>query len=241
MVQSAQPNPQAVAGATVEERSAFLVRTYLHLVAALLAFIGIEAFLLVSGIASMITETVLGAGRFGWLIFLVMFMGVSWIADRWARSDTSQGMQYAGLGLYTVAEAVIFAPLVVLAVTMSLQEGEQPFAILGQAGIISVILFGGLTGVVLITRKDFSFLRGILMFGFLAAMVLIGASLIFGFTLGLIFMWAMVLLAAGSILYNTSNVLHYYRTDQHVAASLQLFASFALLLYYVLMILLSRR
>ena len=52
---------------------------------------------------------------------------------------------------------------------------------------------------------------------------------------------ACLVLAAGSILYNTSNVLHHYRTDQHVAAALNLFASFALLLYYVLMILSSRR
>ena len=59
--------------------------------------------------------------------------------------------------------------------------------------------------------------------------------MLFGFSLGLWFSLAMIVLAAGSILYNTSNVLHRFRLDQHVAASLSLFASVALLLYYVLL------
>ena len=52
------------------------------------------------------------------------------------------------------------------------------------------------------------------------ALVLIGASLLFGFHLGIIFIWFMIVFAAGSILYSTSNVMLYYRTDQYVAASL---------------------
>jgi FtsH-binding integral membrane protein len=35
-------------------------------------------------------------------------------------------------------------------------------------------------------------------------------------------------------MYDTSNVLHHYRTDQYVAASLALFASVAMLFFYVL-------
>ncbi len=35
----------------------------------------------------------------------------------------------------------------------------------------------------------------------------------------------MVVFASGYILYDTSNVLHHYRTEQYVAASLALFAS----------------
>ena len=52
---------------------------------------------------------------------------------------------------------------------------------------------------------------------------------------------AMVGLAGASILYNTSNVLYRYPEDRYVAASLQLFASVALLFWYVLRIFISRR
>ena len=231
---------QTVADASVDERSSFLVRTYLHLVGAIFAFVAIEAVLVVTGIAQMILETV-ATSRFAWLLLLGGFMGVSYIADKWARSDTSKPMQYAGLLTYTVIEAVIFAPLILLAMYVATQESGDPFAILAKGGLITVVLFAGLTGVVLLTRKDFSFMRSFIMFGSFAALIMIVVSAIFGFQLGLWFMWGMVMLAAGSILYNTSNVLHHYRTDQHVAAALNLFASFALLLYYVLMILSSRR
>ena len=68
---------------------------------------------------------------------------------------------------------------------------------------------------------------------------LIVCAVIFGFNLGLVFSAAMVLLASGAILYDTSRIMNHYSTDQHVAASLQLFASVALLFWYVLRILMS--
>jgi FtsH-binding integral membrane protein len=67
------------------------------------------------------------------------------------------------------------------------------------------------------------------------------ASILIGFNLGLIFSGAMVVFAAGAILYQTSNVARYYRTDQYVAAALALFASVALLFWYVLRIFLAFR
>jgi len=60
-----------------------------------------------------------------------------------------------------------------------------------------------------------------------------------GFNLGLWFSGAMVLIAGCSILYQTSNIIHQFRPDQYVAASLGLFASVALLFWYVLQILMS--
>jgi FtsH-binding integral membrane protein len=66
-------------------------------------------------------------------------------------------------------------------------------------------------------------------------------AMLFGFSLGLWFSLAMIVLAAGAILYNTSNVLLHYRLDQHVAASLSLFASVALLFWYVLLALMQSR
>ena len=67
--------------------------------------------------------------------------------------------------------------------------------------------------------------------------------MLFGYNVGNWFAFAMVALASVSIFYSTSNVLHRYRTDQHVAASLSLFASVVLLFWYIVQILLlqSRR
>ena len=57
--------------------------------------------------------------------------------------------------------------------------------------------------------------------------------------LGIWFSVAMVVFACAYILYDTSNVMHHYRPGQHVAASLALFASVTLLLWYVIRILIS--
>ena len=54
-------------------------------------------------------------------------------------------------------------------------------------------------------------------------------------------MIAMIVLACGYILYDTSNILLHYRVGQHVAASLALFASVALLFWYVLQLVMSLR
>jgi FtsH-binding integral membrane protein len=67
------------------------------------------------------------------------------------------------------------------------------------------------------------------------------AGTIFGFALGTYFSVAMVGIAGAAILYDTSNVLHHYPEDRYVAASLELFASVALMLWYILRIFMSRR
>jgi FtsH-binding integral membrane protein len=72
------------------------------------------------------------------------------------------------------------------------------------------------------------------------ALGLIVCSVLFGFNLGLLFSFVMVLIASGAILYDTSNIIHHYHPDQYVAASLQLFASIALLFWYILRIFMSR-
>ena len=108
--------------------------------------------------------------------------------------------------------------------------------VIQSAGIVTAIAFGGFTVACFLTRTDFSFLRWSLVVGGFVALGLIVASISLGFSLGLWFSVAMVVLACGSILYNTSNVLHHYNTQQYVAASLALFASVALLLWYVIQI-----
>jgi FtsH-binding integral membrane protein len=226
-----------VAHATPDQRAAFIVRTYAHLVGAIIAFVALEALWFATPVAQGVFR-LLGTSKYAWLIVMAGFIGVSYLADRWAQSSTSRPLQYAGLGLYTVLQSLLFLPLIAMALMYSAQ-GETN--LLSKAAWITLSMFGALTGIVFVTRKDFSFLRGILFFGGLAAMGLIVASILFGFTLGMFFSYAMVAFACGYILYDTSNVMLRYRTDQHVAAALALFASVMLLFWYVLRILLDRR
>lgn len=216
-------------------RASFLQRTYLHLLGAILAFAGITALIL--NVFNTQLETIVPRvfGGWMWLAVLGGFMLVSYIAERWAHSNTSQAMQYLGLGVYVVAEALFFVPLLWIA-----QNYCQDPDLITAAGVVTAVVFGGLTLVVLVTKADFSFLKwGLMAGGFIAAGLIIASIGTGIFSLGLWFSVGMVVLAAGAILYNTSNMLHHYRTDQHVAASLSLFASVALLFWYVLQIFIS--
>ena len=235
---STADNPYASWGLTAaeaptSERAGFIRQTYLHLAGAVLAFVGLEAVLLNLPITDDLVANLMMRGQWAWLIVLGLFIGTAYIANAWASSSSSVGMQYAGLGLYVAAQAVIFVPLLWMAQNFG---GPQ---IIPMAGMLTVVIFTGLTAIVFITGADFSFLRTALMVGGFAALAVILFAVIFGFQLGLIFAGAMIALAAGYILYDTSNVLHHYRIGQHVAASLALFASVALMFYYLVILVMS--
>ena len=124
-----------------------------------------------------------------------LFMGVGYMADKLARSESSEQMQYLGLGMFVIAEAIVFLPLLFVA-TMFSGSGLIP-----TAGLMTLLLVLGITATVFITRKDFSFMRGFLMVGGFVALGFILCSILFGFSLGLIFAAVMVVFAAGSVLY----------------------------------------
>lgn len=214
------------------ERAEFIKKTYLHLALAILGFIGVEAIFLQT--PAIVSAGLWFAGGMQWLLLLGGFMFATNLADKWALTSTDQNKQYMALALYVVAEAFLFVPLIYIAMSVT---GSG--AIVQQAGLLTACLFTGLTAIAFFSNKDFSFLKSFLMVGGMIAMGLIVLGMVFGFDLGLFFSGAMVLLAAGSILYQTSNIIHAYRTDQYVAASLGLFASFMLLFWYILSILMS--
>jgi FtsH-binding integral membrane protein len=223
--------PTIAGQAMPAERAEFIRQTYLHLAVAILSF-GLIEFVLVNlpfaaSLAKMMT------GGYMWLVVLGAFMVVSWFAENWANSDVSRELQYAGLAVYVVAEAIIFLPLLFVVVKFG-----SPM-VLPISLFMTFMLFLGLSAVVLITKADFSFLRTTLVVGGLVAFGAIVASLVFGFSLGILFVCAMIFFASAVILYNTSNVLHHYRTDQYVGASLSLFASIALLFWYVVRLVMS--
>ena len=225
----------SAAAALPEHRAQFIRKTYLLLAAAILAFIGVEAFLFASGAAGLIANVIFSGGAIGWLLVLGLFMGVSFLANRWATSETSKLTQFLGLGIFIVAEAIIFVPLIMIS---TYYAGDA--TVLLKAGIVTLGLFLGITATVFLTRSDFSFLGPILAIGGFIALGFIASSAIFGFSLGSVFAFVMVAFAGTAILYETSNVLHRFNTNQHVAASLTLFASIALLFWYILSIFSSR-
>lgn len=229
-MQYIQSQAQSAGRRAVEARAQFIIRTYSHLFAAIAAFTLLEVALFQSGLAVPITQALLGTS---WLFVMGGFIVVSMIATHFAHSATSKAGQYAALAGYVVAEALIFVPMLVMA------ESSAPGAI-SSAASVTLLGFAGLTGIAFWTRKDFSFLGGLIKWGLIMALVAIVAGTLFGFVLGTFFSIAMVGLAGAAILWDTSNVLHHYPEDRYVGAALQLFASVAMMFWYVLRIFMNR-
>ena len=143
-----------------------------------------------------------------------------------------QRSQYAALGAFVLAWAIVFVPLLYVA------NAYAPGTI-KSAALVTLVGFSGLTAMAFISGKDFSFLGSVLRWGGIVALVMIGAGVLFGFQLGTFFSVAMVGFAGAAILYDTSNVMHHFSEDRYVGAALQLFASVALMFWYVLQLLMS--
>ena len=191
----------AAAFADESERAGFIRRTYMHLTGAVLALIAVETAIFALVPAATMTNLVVRMSGMGWLLVLGAYMAVSWIARAWASGSASKPMQYMGLGLYVVAEAVILLPLLYVAMRL---DPNLPIL----AGVVTVICFAGLTGFVFTTRVDLASWGKYLAIAGIAAFAAIIAGTLCGFTLGLVFCVPMIALACGYILYDTSNVLH---------------------------------
>jgi len=216
---------------SIDSRAQFITRTYTHVVAGILGFILVEMGLFESGMASQVANFMLG---FNWFLILGAFMLVGWLATRTAQTSSSIGMQYFAYGAYVVAEALIFVPLLYIA------DNKAPGAI-DSATLITALGAGGLMFVAHRTRKDFSFLRAILMWGGVVALLAMIGGAVFGFQLGTWFSVAMIGFAGAAVLYDTSNIIHTYPEDRYVSAAMQLFASIALMFWYVLRLVMGNR
>jgi len=168
------------------------------------------------------------------MLILGAFMLTGWLATRTAQTSTSIGMQYFAYAAYVVAEALIFVPLLYIA------DRKAPGTI-DSATLVTLMGAGGLMFVAHRTRKDFSFLRAILMWGGVLALVAIIGGAVFGFQLGTWFSVAMIGFAGAAVLYDTSNIIHAYPEDRYVSAAMQLFASIALMFWYVLRLMMGNR
>src|ERR1700728_3148302 len=195
----------------VDSRAQFITRTYTHVVGGILGFILVELALFESGLAGQIASFMLG---FNWFLILGAFMLVGWLATRTAQTSTSLGMQYFSYAAYVVAEALIFVPLLYIA------DRKAPGAI-DSSTLITALGAGGLMVVAHRTRKDFSFLRAILMWSGVVAILAIVGGAVFGLQLGTWFLVIMIGLAGAAVLFKRSNIILHYPEDRYVSAAMQ--------------------
>ena len=215
------------------DRITFIRRAYIHLIAAIVGFIVLSAMLMAMGVGELMLNVLAAGGKYGWLVVLGAFMLVGMLATRLADNTASNNVQLAGLGIYVLAEALIFSPLLTMAAYIN-------SSIIPSAALSTVLLVAGLTFTVFTTKKDFSFMRSFLNLAGFIALGAIVAGVVFGFSLGVGFSAVMVLLCVGFVLYDTSNIIHHYPTDRPAGAALHLFASIATMFWYVLRIFMSR-
>ena len=220
-----------VSSLAVESRSDFIWKCYAHVVGALLALVAIETYLFSSGIAGTIAAPMLNSP----FVVLMAFIALSWGASHFAHRLESKAAQYAAFAVFVVAWSLMFVPMLAIALAM-----DASGSMIQSAAGVTVFGCVALIATVMITRKDFSFLRGVLVWGFFIVMGLIGASFLFGWNLGTWFSVGMIGFAGVAVLYDTSNIMHHYPQDKYVAASMALFASIAMMFWYILRLFMSR-
>ena len=212
-------------------RADFMRRVYLRLVAGVAAFVLIEAYLFTSGLAVAITEFVFSTS---WLLILGGFMVVSWLANAVALRAASPASQWGGYLLLVAANALIFAPMLVIA------ELQVPGTV-AQAGQYAVGGFVILSVVAHRSSRDFTWLGASLRWFGILALAGIALAVLTGFQLGTWFSLAMIGFAGAAILYETQVLLRETPPGRETVAAMALFSSLALLFWYVLRLFMERR
>jgi len=217
-----------------EDRGAFVMRVYQHVLAAVAAFIAFEAVLFMTGTAERIHSFFFGSGG-RWLLMLGAFMVGQWFVANAASDLGNPSRQYAGLFGSAAIYSLFFAPFL-----YEVFEIQDSPATAGAAAAVTAIGFAILSVIAFTTRKDLSFLRPLIMWGFGGALLLIVGSIILGWNLGAWFSIGMIVLSGAAILYQTQTMIRHYPANAHVAAATSLFGSIMTMFYYVLRLFMSR-
>jgi FtsH-binding integral membrane protein len=220
-----------VSSAPPEARTAYMTRVYVRLLVGLAGFILGSMALFVTGLAYSIASFVLSVN---WLLILGGFMLVSWMSTTLLARAETVGAQYGAYAAIVAANVVLFATPLVIA------QEFAPEGTITLAAQLSVVAFAALSVISIRTAKDFSFLRGILLWGGVLALLGIVGSTIFGVGLGAWFAVAMIGYAGAAILYDTQKVYRTYPLGTETAAAVRLFSSLTLLFWYVLQLLSNR-
>jgi FtsH-binding integral membrane protein len=207
-------------------RKNFIRNTYLNLAFSVLAFLGLIITTYQMNFFP-IFNSLLYSTRYGIYILLGGSVLLSILANNLAIKTKNIFLQYLSLILYILLEILVFIPIISLALTISPD-------ILIYAVVLTLTLFFGITFIAFLNQADFSFLKSFLNLTGIIAISAITLGIFVGFSLGLWFSVLMIIFAGFSILYETSNVIYKYQTDQSVAASLALFSSVSMMFFYIL-------
>ena len=146
------------------------------------------------------------------MLFFILQIALIFFASFAARKP---GLNMVALFSFTTVSGLTLGPLLY-------QVGPS---IAAEAFALTAITFAGLSVYVVYSKKDFSFMSGFLMTGLLVLVVggLLNMFFIQSGMMHFVMSGASVLLFSGFILYDTSNILRYYGTDEHVSATLALY------------------
>ena len=224
---------QSVAQLSRTQQMSFLQRVYMWMAGGLvLAGIG-AALSIKTGIA----ETMLSAGLFGHLLVLGLWWGVAYYAQRVQFQPTVNTIAFAAYSLLT---GLVMSDLILVALIVGMQTEGSAGHYIYQAFGLTALAFGGLSYYATNTDRDFSFLGGIITVGIIAAIGLgivnyfIGSSLI-----GMALSFAVIMLMAGSVLWNTQRIMKQSPPNGHIGAALVLFTDFAVMFMHILSLLLQ--
>lgn len=231
---SLEAPPAAFAAAS--ERAAFLKKVYGLL---FLGILGFAATLWAAGNVPIVNGWAVSMGRaiygsrFGWVLYIGIFIGGSMAVHAVAEKKVLGGIAFAA---WAFLLAMLIAPIVLM--INSTVAGPK---IISQASGLTALVFGGLTGYVLYTGKDFSWLKGaltVLCFALFGAFLL---GMLMGFSMGMWYSVGIVVLFAGYILYDTSQILHRLPTTMAMSGAIMLFTDVVLLFKHILILLWSSR
>ncbi|PKK88683.1 MAG: hypothetical protein CVV64_17730 [Candidatus Wallbacteria bacterium HGW-Wallbacteria-1] len=142
---------------------------------------------------------------------------------------------------FCLVSGCLVAPLLLMALT-DFPDGP---AMIFNAFLTTAAVFGGLTVYVFTTGKDFSYLGGtlaILLTGVVVAMIVgMFFSPVADMMSGVGFSMGMVVLMGGFVLYDTSRIVHKFRTDEYILAAIELYLDFVIMFQHILRILMNRR
>ena len=201
-----------VANASVEVRANFIRKTYVLFLAGILTAVIAGAICLRTPQVYLAVTNLLTSSP---LLFVGIFLGSSFLAQAVSRVE---GLNYIALFGFTGLLGLLIAPIV---------DTYAP-KVIGEAGFLTIVIFGALTAYAFVSGKNFSFIGGFIFVG-MVAVVLAGLANMFwfkssGFSYWIA--WGSLLMSSGYVLYQTSNMIHEYDERGYCSAALGLFISF---------------
>ncbi|MFL6337028.1 MAG: Bax inhibitor-1 family protein [Pyrinomonadaceae bacterium] len=199
---------ETAARASVEERMGFVRKVYaLFFAATLFAIAGV-------GVGFVFPPVMLAIIAHPWFALIALLGGV--MGAQAVR--LVPGVNLLALFAFTTFTGVFISPLIAIYTQMN------PASV-WQAGLLTVGIFGGLTAYVFVSKKDFSFLRGLMWTGLIVVILagLLNVFIVGSSALAFAISCAALLLFSGFVLYDTSNIIRRYPVNEYVAGALSLY------------------